>query len=245
MTVKETNNFEGKDSIKLSLIYIIGVQFILPILVSFAFTMAYADLALQDQNLFLDRFLGPIQFVVFLIATVLLVWLYRYQIKNSYKKFMVNFVDNMKLIFKYYLIAQVFNIILSLFFVEVLKIDTTSQNQMIVEDVLSKVPLLMAIVTVFFAPIIEEIVFRGGLFLGIRNALGEFPAVLISSVTFGAIHVLPQLGGGHPLEILFILPYSLLGYYMVKSVQKTDSLMGGIAFHFVNNLIATVLVLFL
>lgn len=45
------------------------------------------------------------------------------------------------------------------------------------------------------APLAEEIVFRGVLFLGLARSMGAVPAALLSSVVFAAVHVQDTLGG--------------------------------------------------
>ena len=49
-------------------------------------------------------------------------------------------------------------------------------------------PPIFWIATVVFAPVFEESLFRGFLFVGLRNSLGPVWTVLITSVTFAVLH---------------------------------------------------------
>lgn len=245
MTAKDNQGFAPKDAVLTVLIYALGIQLLIPVVLTSVFAFSNTTLLQTNMAAWEAKFLPTIQVLTFFLGTLWLALKYRHQLKMSMKRFMENFSDNMILIVKYYFIAQLLSVLIGIFFSAVLKIEQSSENQQAVESLIGQIPLMMAITTIIFAPIIEELVFRGGLFLGIRNLVGELPATLISSISFGAIHVIPQLSTKNPKELFFIVPYALLGYFMVRSVQKTDSLMGGIVFHFLNNLVATLLIIFM
>lgn len=82
--------------------------------------------------------------------------------------------------------------------------------------------------TVVLAPILEEILFRGQILGSIRNKYGAVTALLISSLIFGAIHIIPQ----QVVNAFFI--GLILGYIYIK----TGSLLSVIIMHAVNNALA-------
>lgn len=66
--------------------------------------------------------------------------------------------------------------------------------------------ILVIIAAVVLAPILEEVVFRGVLFQGLRRRVGMWPAAIISSLAFGVIHV--EVVGIEALP--FVLPAVVL-----------------------------------
>jgi membrane protease YdiL (CAAX protease family) len=88
--------------------------------------------------------------------------------------------------------------------------------------------LLATISIVLFAPLIEEIVFRGFLQNFLKKYLGRGSAIYLSSFVFAAVHfrIDQQLANIHILIILFILGI-LLGFVY----EKQKSLFAAISLH--------------
>lgn len=97
-------------------------------------------------------------------------------------------------------------------------------------DVDSSAIILDAIGAIIFAPIIEELVFRGILFNRLKIRTGILPAMLISSFIFAMGHEV----GGMTSAFLF-------GICMCILYLKTDNILIPISVHFLNNLTATLL----
>lgn len=94
----------------------------------------------------------------------------------------------------------------------------------------------MIITVVIFAPILEEIVFRGILQKSlVKKGLKPSHAILISSFIFGAVH-------GYPWQFVGAF---LLGTVLGLVYQKTKSLLMPILLHAFNNLISALMVIFL
>lgn len=85
---------------------------------------------------------------------------------------------------------------------------------------------------VVFAPVAEELLFRGALFGSLRGRLGPWPAALISGAIFGAIH----LGGG---QDAFIPVLAALGVVLALTYHYSGALYAPIAIHAVNNAVST------
>lgn len=90
--------------------------------------------------------------------------------------------------------------------------------------------LLSAIGSIIYAPIVEELVFRGVLFNRLKIRIGIVPAMLISSFLFGIGH---DFGG--------ITSAFLFGICMCILYLKTDNILVPMSVHFTNNVIATLL----
>ena len=90
--------------------------------------------------------------------------------------------------------------------------------------------LLSAITSIIFAPVLEELVFRGVLFNRLKVRIGIIPAMLISSFLFGIGH---DFGG--------ITSAFLFGLCMCILYLKTDNILVPMSVHFINNVVATIL----
>lgn len=90
--------------------------------------------------------------------------------------------------------------------------------------------LLSAIASIIFAPILEELVFRGVLFNRLKIRIDIVPAMLISSFLFGIGH---DFGG--------ITSAFLFGICMCILYLKTDNILVPMSVHFINNVVATLL----
>lgn len=90
--------------------------------------------------------------------------------------------------------------------------------------------LLSAIASIIFAPLLEELVFRGVLFNRLKIRVGIIPAMLISSFLFGIGH---DFGG--------ITSAFLFGLCMCILYLKTDNILVPMSVHFINNVAATIL----
>lgn len=90
---------------------------------------------------------------------------------------------------------------------------------------------LFFLASVIVAPIIEETVFRGCLFRGIKSRFGSTWAVIISAVAFALVHMSPS-------QTAFQL---CLGVVLGLIVNSTDSILPAIVTHSASNLTAVVL----
>lgn len=95
-------------------------------------------------------------------------------------------------------------------------------------DYTSGALILELTATIIFAPIIEELVFRGVMFNRLKIRTGIIPAMLISSVLFAVGHDF----GGMTSAFLF-------GICMCILYLKTDNILVPISVHFTNNAVAT------
>jgi membrane protease YdiL (CAAX protease family) len=88
-----------------------------------------------------------------------------------------------------------------------------------------------AILVTVFAPIAEELLFRGYVFPALRNWHGTAPAVAMTGLLFGLLHVLSS-------PAYALVPLALFGGLLCVVYLKTRSLYPCIALHSVNNCIA-------
>ena len=85
--------------------------------------------------------------------------------------------------------------------------------------------VLMALVACVGAPLAEEVVFRGYIYTTVKRMAGLPVAVIFSGLLFGAVHV----------NLIALLPLSLLGIVLALSYEYTGSLWAPVAIHFCFN----------
>lgn len=89
--------------------------------------------------------------------------------------------------------------------------------------------LIPFIVTTIFAPISEEIYFRGFLYPAISKKLGKNFGMIITSLIFGGMH----------FDLIRLIPLALGGLWLNWLYEKSGSLVTNITAHAVWNLIMT------
>jgi len=129
---------------------------------------------------------------------------------------------------------------------------TTSENQQAIYDIynlsnygenvrflIPLIPYISFITIVIFAPILEEIIFRGVIFRWLRESYGFVFSALVSGILFGFIHVLNSLLVGNFLDLVYIVLYGVLGLIFSKMYEETGSIYGSIILHVCYNAIPT------
>ena len=94
----------------------------------------------------------------------------------------------------------------------------------------------MAALAVFLAPIVEELMFRAGLFGGLRR-FGRLPAYLICMLLFSLYHVW-GFALSDPAAWIYALQYLPVTYLLCRIYERTNSIWGSILLHMVINYIA-------
>lgn len=89
-------------------------------------------------------------------------------------------------------------------------------------------------VTVFLAPIVEECIFRGGLFCGIRPYSRRW-AYIVSMLLFALYHVWEYAFFGDIRNLVFMLQYLPAGFVLCRCYEKSGSVWTGIFFHMSHN----------
>jgi len=111
-----------------------------------------------------------------------------------------------------------------------------AQNQTEIIGLFEQAPYLIIIQALLYAPIVEEIMFRGLVFGGLSKKSMMF-AIIISSSLFGLAHVYNSLLSGNFADLWFFPTYTLLGYFLNRAYIKSGSIVSSMALHFLNNAI--------
>lgn len=115
-----------------------------------------------------------------------------------------------------------------------------SANQQLFENYLSGQPIAMFIQAVIFAPLLEELLFRGIIFRTLREKSKVY-AHVISSLLFGFLHVYAGLFAGDMTQLIHMLPYALMGFAFGYAYEKKGTIFVPIIIHGLNNFIAILL----
>lgn len=135
-------------------------------------------------------------------------------------------------------------ILCNLILLFILPDSTTSNNQQEILNSLKVTPILTTLVAVVFAPIVEEIIFRGCLYAKLREIFNYRMCLIISSLAFGFLHVYQSLISGDFRDCAYILTYAVMGMQFGILYEKHDSLVACMILHCMNNTLATLLMLF-
>lgn len=163
----------------------------------------------------------------------LLIIIYRKYLIEKWKDFKKNFTSYFDISFKYWMTGLVVMYVSNVIIMSLL--GNVGSNEEAVQSIITSFPLAAFFMTTFFAPVIEELIFRKSL----QDAVPVkklFP--LISGLIFGYIHV---MGATNPLEYLMIISYGSLGYAFAYTLNKTDNIYCVIMMHMIHNGILTLL----
>jgi membrane protease YdiL (CAAX protease family) len=116
-------------------------------------------------------------------------------------------------------------------------LDLEQEQDIGFEGVSSNLSLILTFISlVILPPLVEELVFRGFVFGGLKNKLPVVVAALVTSVLFAVAHL--QFGNGQPLLWVAALDTFVLSMVLCYLRQRTGSLWAGIVIHAMKNGVA-------
>jgi membrane protease YdiL (CAAX protease family) len=95
--------------------------------------------------------------------------------------------------------------------------------------------IAVAVLSLAFAPFVEEIFFRGYIFGGLRNKWGGLWAALASGLLFGMVHA------ANPGSFYIVPPIAAIGALFAWAYIYSGSLFASIGAHFLFNLTSFVI----
>lgn len=114
--------------------------------------------------------------------------------------------------------------------------ETTANDALLNKLFIGENPLLIFLLIAVAAPVMEEIVFRGGI-IGLLFEKYQIIGIIVSVVLFGLAHTVTSW-------IEFVI-YALIGLLMALVYVKTKRLEAAIAVHFLNNVLGAIAMMFL
>lgn len=174
------------------------------------------------QNVMLSAFSN-------IVLLLILLLIFRKDIKKEWKIFKDNFLENIDIGIKYWLIGLGIMMISNIFINVFLQLGQAA-NEQAVQGMITSLPWLMLINAGFIAPCTEEIVFRKGFKKAFPN---KYAFIILSALVFGSLHVITSMTS--PIELLYIIPYGALGAAFAYMYQKTNTIFTSISMHMFHN----------
>lgn len=177
---------------------------------------------------------GKIAIVVafYLICLVLSIIAFKDKLKKDLKLFKDNFKAYLSFITPRYIIYYLIYFTIAIICATILKTGV-SENQKSIEQL----PLYVSIpLAVIWAPIVEELIFRGAIRRFIKNNIAF---IIVSGLLFGLLHTFDE--GSIEKAILLGIPYITCGLFLAYMYKKTNNITVSMIIHSVNNIIATLI----
>ncbi len=213
--------------------YFVGFQFLYPML------MGSVTLGLDPTARTVPDWIQFLLYCFMILSTVFIAWPLLQESVIGLQRYGKKMVKLCLLLFVAYYLCSIVISLLTLLISE----SETSANQMEVVASVSASPLLTMFSTLIYAPIVEEIIFRGVFYRALRPRMKWLPAALISAFVFGFIHVMFSLLVGNFADLIYLLSYGLIGFYLALAYEKSDTIYGSMIFHFINNAVAFLLII--
>ncbi len=221
--MEKEKNYELRDMI-------IGFGVLFIYLIGSAYSYDFIGLfGINYNNLsFIAKQVYLISYEIFL--TLIIVYIYRKDFIPNLKDFIKNNVSYFKKYIKYWFLMLGL-MILSNLIVTMFTTTEISQNQETIVSLLGEAPIYTFILTVFTAPILEELVFR----LSFRKMFAHTNLLFIffSGLFFGGMHVISSFT--NITDLLFIIPYSIPGFIFAYIYTKSKNICVPMSLHFIHN----------
>lgn len=174
-----------------------------------------------------------------ILVFAMMVLLFYKDLKRDFKYFKEYFREYNSFVWK------MFGLSIAIMFVLAISIKlytgiNSPTNQVKLLETFSIKPLYIIFLAMIYAPITEELLFRGIIRKVFNN---KYLFIIISGVLFGALHVVDDFQSIK--ELLYILVYSSLGIFMASTYYKTNNLCTNIYFHFIQNTLAVMAMILL
>jgi CAAX protease family protein len=120
-------------------------------------------------------------------------------------------------------------------FVKVLPQRETDFDKML--KISQQIRIGVALMATFSAPFVEEVIYRGVLYGGLRKRFGEIATVITVTLLFSGVHVLQYWGAWASIAGL-----TLLSLILTVVRARTHSILPSVLIHFINNAIVSALI---
>lgn len=171
------------------------------------------------------------------VLSLFLFYFYRKDLKEQFKEFKIKYHNIIEEIIKYWglglILMMISNILISTF-----SPVKQAANEVGIREILNSSPVIALISIVIVAPFTEELLFRKSLKDFINN---KYLFVIISGFIFGFMHVIGSYKNTY--DLLFIIPYGVLGGAFALLYHKTDNIYAPIFAHFFHNTFVVTIIL--
>lgn len=189
--------------------------------------------------LFFTKNINSKEYIILLFISYLLLFIYFFSI---YKKEILNDIKsfNKETIFKtifYFIIGFILMILFNYIINYLIIPNGISNNEIGNRDLLLKNKIVYSILLCIIIPFIEEIIFRLSLKKTIKN---KYMFLIVSSTIFALLHLLSNT---KLIELLYFIPYFILGLTFGTVYIKTKNIFSSILSHIFNNTLTVLIVL--
>ena len=207
----------------------LGIYGIIGFVVWFLF-QNYSDLPFKILNIDPPTLFLEVYTILVEILTILFIFLlFKKEIVHMWKDFYENRDKYFKKYFKYWFLILVL-MAFSNGIITLINKAEISNNQEAINDMFKRLPIYTYILSVFLAPIIEELVFRF-CFMKIFN--NKYLYIILSGVIFGLFHIIGSFESAY--DFLFLVPYSIPGLIFAYILYDSKNIFNTIWLHFVHN----------
>lgn len=210
--------------------------FVYFVLFQFVFPQIAYGFQLTETNLNIGVLGVKYQMLVY-IASVIPCILTMFPLLKSEKKVSINKI--LISIIAVIVSGVVLNLLFSLIITWINGSYMTSENQAGLNELAIENKWFFLTMTIVLAPILEELVFRGVIFRGLRGRMGFLIPALFSSLLFGFIHVFSSLLEGNMIDLFYLFLYSGLGFIFCMIYEYNKSIYASILVHIFYNLYAS------
>jgi uncharacterized protein len=236
MKEQERRNFNPLWALALSLLVFNFFPIPFDVLLYYAGDWVFFNPTEVEMGIFGNVILYPIKTsLTVILSTPLMIYFFVWRMQkrgldptNELGLFFFN-----KSVFLKSILFLAFFLVIEEIYMRVLEIDVPLS---FLKFMLSEPLILGVLTTVVIAPILEEFIFRGFLLSQLKNTLGNWGAISLSSLAWTSLHF------QYELKILFIL--FLLGLILGFLRWKYNSLFLVMALHAINNLVAFIIAYF-
>ncbi|MBQ6568667.1 MAG: CPBP family intramembrane metalloprotease [Clostridia bacterium] len=113
-----------------------------------------------------------------------------------------------------------------------------NSNENSIDNIMSVLPVFMAIVTTVLAPVCEEVIFRWGIFRPLYRRSPAF-AHIFTALLFAFVHVMGAVFGGDYIQLINMLAYLPVAFALSFAYEWTGSFWAPILLHMAWNTMAT------
>ena len=206
-------------------------------------TMIIASILLADFYYHINIVIATIaQIFVYVLLLVVLGILYRKRLIHDFKNFKKEYL---KIALKNWIIGLgimfICNIIVSSFSGDIATNEEANRN------LIALYPVSSIITMVFLGPLVEEITFRASF----KKAFSKwYVFAIVTAFIFGSAHIsnffaLLSHGTFNWQELLYLFPYSALGFFFAKAFYETDNIYTSYFAHMFHNALCVILLLLL
>ena len=190
----------------------------------------YSDLPFKILNINPPTLFLEVYTILIEILTILFIFLlFKKEIVHMWKDFYENRDKYFKKYFKYWFLILIL-MAFSNGIITLINKSEISNNQEAINDMFERLPIYTYILSVFLAPIIEELVFRF-CFMKIFN--NKYLYIILSGVIFWLFHIIGSFESAY--DFLFLVPYSIPGLIFAYILYDSKNIFNTIWLHFVHN----------